>query len=575
MAVGSLSTNNYISNTTSGGFTINGLGNGTDWTDLIDATVDAESYRKEQYEEDLEEAESAVELLTALDEEILELSSTLQSMDEMDEFLCYSGTVSGDEVSVEVEDGAAVGTYNLVVNQLAQKDVWIAEDFDITSTSSSMTTSNATITLSYAGEDISISVTAGTTAQELVDQINSDPDCDDKITASLVYDGENYHLKFAGEDTGADNAVSVSMNLTGADGTLSSSDFTNTLVAQNAQIKIDGYPSGTDTWMERDSNSVDDVIDNMTVTLESTTDSDGVTISVSYDTDAMTEVIESFITDVNQLIYDVLDLTGALADVDDDDDESVYIKGSTLDIVYSQIKNILSSIGKGFQYYDSDTGEGDLFTSLSTIGITTDSEEGSSTFGQLELDSDELEDALSEDPEAVALLFAASGEAASDSSNVQIISTISGLTGGGEYDIAYTVSGGVITSATIDGVDMKISGSTLLAQSDSDANGLYLQINDLTDGSYSSTVTIKQGKCSQLADLLSSLSDAETGTIPILIASYEDMTTKLENDIYYEESRLDALETRLTEKYAALDVMLSYYSGLEDQLDTTLAQLES
>ncbi|WP_320171706.1 flagellar filament capping protein FliD [Maridesulfovibrio sp.] len=575
MAVGSLSTSNYVSNTNSGSFTIDGLGDGTDWTDLIDATVEAESYRLDQYEEDLEEAESAVDLLTALDEEIIELTTTLQSMDEMDEFLCYTGSVSGDEVSVAVEDGAAVGTYNLVVNQLAQKDVWIAEDFDITSTDSSMTTSNATITLSYAGEEISISVSAGTTAEELVDQINSDPDCDDKITASLVYDGENYHLKLAGEDTGADNAVTVSMNLTGDDGTLASSDFTNTLVAQNAQIKIDGYPSGEDTWMERDSNSVDDVIDNMTVTLSSTTDSDGVTIGVSYDTDAMTEVIESFITDVNQLIYDILDLSGVLADDDDDDDDSVYIKGSTLDIAYSQIKNILSSAGLGFAYYDSDTGEGDLFTSLSTIGISTDSEEGSSTFGQLELDSDELEDALSEDPEAVALLFAASGEYSSDSSDMQVISTISGLTGGGDYDIEYTVSGGVITSATIDGVDMKISGNTLLAQSDSDANGLYVQINNLTDGSYSHSVSVKQGKCSQLADLLSSLSDAESGSIPILIQSYEDMTTKLDNDIYYEESRLDALETRLTEKYAALDEMLSYYSNLETQLDTTLAQLES
>lgn len=570
MAVSSLSSSSYTANTSSGSFTINGLGNGTDWTELIDATVEAESYRKEQYEEDLEEAESAIDLLTALDEEILELSTTLQSMDEMDEFLCYSGTVSSDELTVKVKDGAAVGTYNVVINQLAQKDVWIAEDIDIASTDTVITTSNASITLTYAGEEITVTIPSGSTAQDLVDQINTDSDFDDKITASLVYDGSAYHLKFSGDDTGADNTITVQMNFSGDDGlTLTGDDFNNTLTAQNAQLKIDGYP--TSGWLERDSNSVTDVIDNLTLTLNSTTDEDGLTVGVSYDTDAMEEVIESFVTDVNQLIYDILDLSGTLADVDDEDDDSVYIKGTTLDLAYSQIKNILSTIGVGFQYYDSDTGEGDLYTSLSTIGITTDSEEGSSTFGQLEIDYDDLEEALDNDPEAVALLFAASGEAATDSSSLQVISTISGLTGGGEYEVEYTVSGGTITSATVDGVEMKISGSTLLAESDSDANGLYLQVNDLTDGTYSSTVTIKQGKCSQLADLCTALTDAESGSFPILIESYEDMTTKLENDIYYEESRLDSLETNLTRKYAALDEMLSYYEGLQTQLDTTLA----
>lgn len=573
MSVSSVSSSEYVSNTSSGGFTIEGLGDGTDWGELIDATIEAEKYELERYEADLEETEAAVELLTALDEEVLALSTTLQAMDEMDEFLEYSGTVSDDGATVTVEDGADEGSYNLVINQLAQKDVWVAESMDLSSTSSAITNSNASMTLSYAGTDYDISVTAGTTAQELVDQINSDPDLEDKITASLVYDGSSYHLKFTGEDTGADNNVSINMNFSGDDGTLSSGDFTNTLTAQNAQLKVDGYPSGADEWIERDSNTVDDVIDNMTLNLNSTTDSEGLTISVAYDTESMVATIESFVSEVNQILYDILDLTGALDDGEDDEDQ-FYLKDSTIDLVYSQIKDVLSTIGIGFQRYDSATDTGDKYPSLSTLGITTDSEEGSSTFGQLEIDYDELEDALAEDPEAVAMLFAANGEASTDSSSMRVISTISGLTGGGDYDVEYTVSGGVITSATIDGVDMLISGNTLLAQSDSEANGLYLEVSDLTDGSYSSAVTIKQGKCGELADLCSTITDIESGSIPLLLESYESLTTKIEGDIYDEEARLDSLENRLTEKYAALDEMLSYYSGVESQLETTLSQLD-
>ena len=561
----SISGSSYTSNTTSGGFTINGLGDGTDWTDLIEACVEAESYDLEQYEADLEEAETICDLLEALDEELVDLAGTLQGYDEMDEFLSYSVSTTGEgEVVASLEDGAEEGNYNLVVNQLAKKDIWISEGLSYSSADDEIISANSSITLTYAGEDIKLDVTAGTTLQDLVDQINSDPDCDDKISASVISDGSNYYLKLTGEDTGADNSI-VLTDMAAIDGYAADS-FTNTQAAQNAQLKVDGFPSDADTWIERSSNSVDDVIDGMTLTLNATTDSDGVNLGVSYDTDSMVETIEEFVSQVNQVLYDLLDVTGAFADVDDDDDENVYIKDATMDLVYSSVKSALTSTGLGFLYYDSDTGEGDLFTSLSSVGITTDSTEGSSTYGQLEIDYDELEDALAEDPEAVALLFSASGEAKTDSSDMRVISTISGLTGAGDFDVEYTISGGTITSATIDGVDMYIDGNTLLAGSDSDANGLYLEISDLTDGSYSSTVTIKQGKIGQLADLCSSLTDVSTGSIPLLAASYEDLTTKLENEIYNEEARLDSYQTSLERKYSALDTMLSYYSNLETHL---------
>ncbi|WP_421900832.1 flagellar filament capping protein FliD [Maridesulfovibrio sp.] len=574
MAVASVSTGTYQPTSTSGSFTINGLGDGTDWTDLIDASVEAESYELDQYKEDLEEAEAISELLEALNEEVLTLSGTLQGIDEMDEFLAYSVSTTGDgEVQASIEDGATEDSYNLVVNQLAQKDVWISEGMSITSSDQSIISSNSSITLSYAGEDITMGVTAGTTAQELVDQINSDPDFDDKITASLISDGSNYYIKFSGEDTGADNAVGLT-DFSAIDG-YNAGSFTNTQTAQNSQMKVDGFPSGADEWIERPSNTVDDVIDNMTLNLNATTDSAGINVGVSYDTDAMVETIETFVSEVNQLLYDLLDVTGELVDEDDEDDSTVYIKDATLGLVYDSVKDALTSAGLGFLYYDSETGEGDKFASLSAIGITTDSTEGSSTFGQLEIDYDELEDALAEDPEAVAMLFAANGEAETDSSDMRVLSTIPGLTSAGDYDVEYTVSGGVISAATINGVDMTISGNTLLATRDSDANGLYLEVSDLTDGSYSSTVTVKQGKCGQLADLCSELTDVSTGSIPLLAASYDDLTAKLEGDIYDEEARLDSYRTDLERKYSALDTMLSYYSGVESQLETTLASLDS
>ncbi|WP_031485041.1 flagellar filament capping protein FliD [Maridesulfovibrio frigidus] len=573
MTISSLSSDvlAYSSTSTSGSVSFQGLGNGTDFEEIIDVTIEAESYKKEQYEEDLEYSENAVEILTTLDEELIALSVTMQEMDEVEEFYCYTGTISGDELSAIVEDGAEPSTHTVVIEQLAKRDTWVAENYDISSYDTEVCSADSSITLAYAGEDITLDLSAGTTAEELVSQINSSSKFDDKIDASLVFDGNNYHLSLSGADTGLDNMIEIK-DLSALD-SVTAADFTNTQQAQNAYLKIDGYPSGADEWLERDSNTVDDLINDVTLTLTSTTDEDGIEVSISYDTDSMMENVETFVSEINQILYDIQSVTGRLDSYDeddDDDDTSFRMNDSTLDLVYNQIKSILSSIGQGFQRYDSDTGTGDMYSSLAMVGISTDSEQGSDTFGQLVLDYDELEEALTESPETVAALFAASGEATTSNSSLDIISSISGLTNAGEYDVEYEVSGGAIISATINGVDMLIDGDTMLAGSDSDANGLYLDGTETADGVYSSTILIKQGKAGELADLCSTLTDVETGAIPLLLSSYETSCTNYENEIYDESERLDLLETSLTRKYAALDEMLSYYENIESQLETSL-----
>ncbi|SDL37365.1 flagellar hook-associated protein 2 [Maridesulfovibrio ferrireducens] len=575
MAISSLSSDvlSYSSTSISGAVTFSGLGNGTDFENIIDITIEAESYKKTQYEEDLVYAENAVEVLTTLDEELLSLSVIMQEMDEVEEFYSYTGSISGDELSAIVEDGAEPSSHNVVINQLAKKDTWVAEDYDIASYDTILCSTDSSIILSYAGEDISLDISAGTSAEELVNQINQSSKFDDKIEASLIYDGANYHLSFSGEETGAANLIEIK-DLSALD-SLTAADFNNTQQAQNAYLKINGYPSGADEWLERDSNTVDDLINNVTLTLNSTTDQDGIEVGISYDTEGMIEKVETFVTEINQIIYDIQSVTGRLDTNSDDEDESSFkLNDSTLDLVYNQIKLILSSIGQGFERYDSETGSGDLYSSLSMVGISTDSEQGSATFGQLVIDYDELNEALTDSPETVAELFSASGEASSSNSSLEIISSISGLTSAGEYDVEYEVSGGVIVSATINGVDMLIDGNTMLAQRDSDANGLYLEGTETTDGVYSATISVKQGKAGEIADLCSDITDVETGSIPLLISSYESSCTNYENEIYDESARLDLLETDLIRKYAALDEMLSYYSNIESQLETSLASLE-
>lgn len=563
----------YTPVTTSGSVSLSGLGNGTDFDEIIDATIDAESFALDEYEARVDEAEYVQEMLEYLSDEFISLNTSLMEMDEFEEFVEMSSTSTGDAVDVELTGEAEEATHTIVVDQLAQNDIWIDEGDGFSDTTDTVTTTSTTFDFTYAGESYSVDVSAGTTIQGLVDTINNDLDASGVVEADLIYDGDSYQFVLRGQDSGADNAITITAT---NDLELDAADFTNTQTAQNARIKVDGYPSGTDEWIERDSNSIDDVVDGITFELTDTTDEDGEKITVSYDADAITEKVEEFLDAINTIIYDMQVLTGRVDyetdDEDSDEDTDYSIDSYAMEIMYNEFKTTLATGALGFTTYDEDTG-GDLFNALSQIGISTDTEEGSDTYGMLVLDDDEFTAALEEDPEAVALLFSARGTGESDTDDLEVISVVDTVTPAGEHDVEYTVSGGVLVSATIDGEEAEIDGWTILGTGDS-STGLYLSVSDRTDGEHGGTVRVKQGKIGELTDVISDFTDDETGTIAILIDHYEENITSLENQIYNEEARLDALETSLTRKYAALDATLAEYESIGDTLTTLLEQLD-
>lgn len=577
--ISSVSSTTYSPISTSGSITFSGLGNGTDFDEIREAQVEAQSVQLETYEADLEETEYIVDLLEELQEEFEALEDTLSEYDDPDEFIEMGVTTTDDDaVSVEATGEAREGSYELEINQLARYDVWATTGYTYDSTDTVITTTDTQLTFTYGDETIAVDVAAGTTLQGLVDSINRDSDASEAVEASLLSDGDEYYFFLSGQDTGADNTITLTD--TGTIDGFDLSNFENTQEACNAQIKVDGFPPGEDTWLERDSNEIDDVIDGVEVNLRDTTDGSTLTINVEYDEDAIKEKIYDFVEEVNQIILDIQTLTGRLedaanvesgddadeaADDDDADDVTYTVDNYVTDFIYDSIKNVLSTQGIG-TYYDYDSGVGDYYNSLAMLGFYTDTDEGSDTFGQLQDDEDTLDAALDDDPGAVARLFCASGEATTYSDDLKVTSWVDSLTEGGAYDVSYTVSGGVITEAYIDGEAATIDGTTLFASSsDSGSQGLYLQATNLSDGDHSGTVYVKQGKVGEMIDVISELS-AGDGVLATQIEYYEESVSSLEDSIYSEELRLDNLNTRLKEKYSALDSMLSYYTNMQSMI---------
>lgn len=548
----------------------------TDWSEVVDSLVEAQTYRKDEYETRLAEQEYVLEQLEAFQDSLSELNTALEDLDSVDEFLNVEVSGGGDEIEVDATGSADTGTHIVVVNQLALNDVWINSGYGFSDTTDEVAEKDTTLSFSIDGTECSVDVQAGTTLEELVDQINADPDVSGLVTASILDDGSSQYFVLSSQETGADQSITITDTgtLTG----ITSGNLENTQAACDAQIKVDGFPSGDDEWISRSTNDIDDVIDGMTLTLNDTTDADGVRISTSYDEDALIENIETFVSAVNQAIVNLQALTGRIETTyttsDDEEEVAPTIESYALDLMYSEIKYMLASVGQGFTRYDADTGTGDVYSSLSQLGISTDADEDSDTWGQLVLDDDELEEAVSANAQAVAALFAENDSVSISGSGLTYISSIETVTQGGEYEVDYEISDGKVLWATIDGVAMEIDGQTILAPDECDAAGLYLRVNETDDGTYSNTVGVKQGKIGELNTRVEEWNSSDGGTLSILIDSMEESIESLEDDIYDEEQRLDALETELLRKYAALEATLSTYSNLEAQLESTISSLD-
>ena len=413
----------------------------------------------------------------------------------------------------------------------------------------------------------------GATLSDLAAAINSSG-ANPGVTATVLDMGESagatrYRLLIQGNNTGASNTITIDDGLTTLDGTggtesFLSATFTESQTAQNAQVRVDGYPPSG--WIERSSNSITDVIPGVSLTLLNSSAS-SVQVTIGDDTGAMQEKIESLVEKYNDVISYIKEQTKY--DVNTGQ-AGILLGNYAVEIVKSALNYIGAGNAPGFK------DPNDPFLSLAQLGITTDSSETSPTFGQLLIDSGALEAAITSDPDGVANLMSAYFHGVSDDTtgNITYYSSLPGITQPGIYNVTATVSGGVITAGTINGHAATISDDTLTGQSGYSEYGLAVKIN-LVDGDYSGTVRLQVGKNGQFSDKLDELLSVSSGPVNILINNYQDIIDGIDAKIEAEQRRVEGVRQRLTEQFARVDSILSTLNQQSEYLTTQLAKLNS
>lgn len=424
-------------------------------------------------------------------------------------------------------------------------------------TTDTVSTTDGKFKFAYDGALYSVDVTTTDTFASLAGKINTAVGSP-MATATDV--SGNVELTLEGA-AGSDKQITIISSPGTTVGALQPSRFT----------QIQG---ATDGYFERNTNSISDIIPGVTMNLAST---GAATITTSLDPEAVTEKVRTFVEAVNSVLQEIKNQT-QVTSVGESVSGSLLTGNYGLQMIQQKLKNILAEKGVGFDY------DMDPIVSLGSVGITTDTSQGSPTFGMLILDESAFSAALKTAPDAVARLFSADqypstkeevGGVMVESSNFKFESAIKGITGAGEYAVKYTVDGsGSITSASINGYPASIDGTKIVAKGDGNpARGLALEIINLTAGSYSGSVQIKSGKTEELIQEITKLTDPLSGTLEILKDNYQDIMDSIDDKIAYEERRLELLEKNLRLRFANLEAVLGNYDNISTQLGSQIKSL--
>ncbi len=558
--------------------TFTGLGSGIDLDSMLSAMIEAERIRKiSPFENWKVQWEEKIEAFQELNGKLVSFHSQVKSMDTPDEFnLKQASSTDSTVLTATAGSEALNGTHDIEVNQVAKADIRVHDG--LADESSIVTDTDGIFKYSYSGDTTEIDVAANTTLSQLVNLINSDPD-NPGVRASILNTGTGatpYRLVLTGQETGSTNAIAVSddstLKISGVD-TFDSGNFTNTQTAQDAELKVNGFPDDG-TWITRSSNTISDVISGVTLSL---VNNGTATLTISQDTAAIKQNIVDFISSFNEIRKYIKEQTSYDTDTDN---AGVLIGNYGVDTVKNRLNNIMSSTPSGF------VDNWDTYVNLTQIGIYTDAELGSETQGMLIIDDATLDDALSANPQAVSDLFSDYFTGRSRSSKAEYYNYIDGITKPGSYQVRYNNSTNKAyikheSSSTWNEATVSADTGNSIFVTGKHGNteaGLVVRLIDKTDafwdGTNSADVDLKRGITGDLNTELTRLTNSETGTLAILEENYEDIISSIDTKIETEETRLELYERRLRMRFGRLEALLTRLNAQSSSISNVTEQMQ-
>jgi flagellar hook-associated protein 2 len=369
---------------------VGGLVSGLDTNSMIEQLLELE--RQPIVKLQQEEAAYQVELSAygSLKGVLGSLRSAVEDLDSGSNLIRFSA-VSGDTelFSASADENATAGSYDITVQQLAKVHKLASGAF-----SQSEYVGEGTLHVKVgSGSTLDIDVSATDTIMDVAQAIN---DSEAEIRAGVIFDGTDYFLTLAADETGAENVINLTVTDTGDTNDTDMNGLSRLVYDQgvtenlsNAQdaadsiITVDGV-----TDIHRDSNVITDVIEGVTLTLISAPVApyNQTTLTVGRDLGTVVDKITAFVDAYNEAV----DIIEEYQSYDSATETAGVLMG---DAATNSIRNRLRSMVTG-------TVPGiESLSRLVDLGITLNTE------GRLEVDSSTLNGALDDHFEDVLQFF--------------------------------------------------------------------------------------------------------------------------------------------------------------------------
>ncbi|MCJ8320021.1 MAG: flagellar filament capping protein FliD [Colwellia sp.] len=368
-----------------GTITSTGLGSGLQINDIVESLVAAEKDPiKAKIDRDASLATAQISALGQVNSMLSELKSSYASLGDTSTFNSTSASSSDDDiVTATTSFGATTAVHEITVQALAQKHTLISDVANVYNTKDDVigggtlsirfgSYSGANFTPDANSTNLDIVIPKDSSLEEIKNIIN-DSKKEYGITAGILFDGGSYRLTLQNDKSGAKGAMEITVtdldsNNTDAAGlsTLAFDGTNNrmsqTQAAQDALIDFNGIS------ISRDSNTIDELIDGVTFTLNNV-DIKKIKINITTDVSKVETDIRAFVDSYNS----TLDKMAEFTFFNSAQDKGVLTSDATLKSIESYMRSILNN---------RLTNISGSVKSMSDLGILSDKSTGKLSFNE-------------------------------------------------------------------------------------------------------------------------------------------------------------------------------------------------
>lgn len=358
-----------------------GIASGLDTQQMIQQLLQAAAAPKRRLEAQQEELRRTDEAWAAVASQLSKVRSATDGLTGLSDFDGFVEATSSNDsaVGATATGPGASGSLSFTVDQLAESQQSAGGSF--ASADDPVGTGSLTVTTGSGDDAVTtvVDVADGTTLTELADQVDAEVA---GMSAQVVKVADGDHrLLLTGEETGTAESFGVAVDGLAGFGT----GFSTIRAAADATLLVG------DLTVTRSTNEIDDLLTDVTITLDETTTT-AVDVSAGRDTDAAVDAVADWVETLGAAMTELREISA----YDADSDTAGPLQGD------ATVRQIVSSLRTALTTPVDVGGETILPSSL---GIEVDRE------GKVQVDRETLATAFAEDFDRAAAAFARSGHA--------------------------------------------------------------------------------------------------------------------------------------------------------------------